>query len=48
MGDIYGRKRVFLFGMCCQLLSTVGILMTSKASMVYLLLVVLGWAVTGK
>jgi MFS family permease len=48
MGDLYGRKKVFLLGMFCQLLSTFGLLVSHSQGIDYLLLLVLGWAVTGK
>jgi MFS family permease len=48
MGDLYGRKRIFLLGMSCQLLATVGLLVSHSDLVVYLLLLTLGWAVTGK
>lgn len=48
MGDLYGRKKVFLFGMGCQILATCGLLVSKSVAIDYLLLLVLGWAVTGK
>lgn len=48
MGDLYGRKKVFLFGMACQLIATCGLLVSTSEVANYLLLLVLGWAVTGK
>lgn len=48
MGDVYGRKRVFLAGMCSQVLATIGLLVSHEQLIHYILLLVLGWAVTGK
>lgn len=48
MGDLYGRKKIFLIGMGCQLLATFGLLISTSEGIDYLLLLVLGWAVTGK
>lgn len=48
MGDIQGRKKVFLVGMACQFATTLGLLVTRQESLFYILLLILGWAVTGK
>lgn len=48
MGDLYGRKKVYVFGLCVQLLITLGILVSSSAILDYVLLLVLGWAMSGK
>jgi MFS family permease len=48
MGDLYGRKRVFLLGMACQFLATLGLLLSHNEGIDYLLLLILGWAITGK
>jgi MFS family permease len=48
MGDIYGRKKVFILGMVCQVAACGGLLVSRSAPIDYILMLVLGWAITGK
>jgi len=47
-GDIYGRRPIFILGMISQILMTVGLLLSHSTNIDYVLLLVMGWAVTGK
>lgn len=48
MGDIHGRKKVFLIGMGCQVMATLGLLLSTSEIIDYMLLLILGWSITGK
>ncbi|CDW78040.1 solute carrier family member 5 [Stylonychia lemnae] len=48
LGDIYGRKPIFLIGMAIQILTTVGVLMNSNIMVAYALFFIIGFGVTGK
>jgi len=48
LGDIYGRKPIFLVGMGIQILTTIGVLINSNIYVAYTLVFIIGFAVTGK
>jgi len=48
MGDIYGRKPIFLLGMVMQIGITVGLLFSKNAYLTYSLFIAFGFASTGK
>ena len=48
LGDVHGRKKIFLLGMSCQLMATAGLLISRSELVDYLLLMLLGWSITGK
>lgn len=48
LGDIFGRKPVFLIGMVMQIFVTAGLLITNDVKFAYGLVFMIGFAVTGK
>ena len=48
MGDIYGRKKMFLFPMILMLFCYFLLLFTKNAPLCYILMVIIGFACSGK
>ena len=47
-GDIYGRKIVFSISILTLIIASITFLMSTSVYFDYLLLLIIGWAVTGK
>ncbi|CDW90772.1 solute carrier family member 5 [Stylonychia lemnae] len=47
-GDIYGRRRIFIIGMVSQIIVCTTILFSTSIYFDYVLLFLIGWAITGK